>query len=251
PAPFDLDARDDRRAGRSRALGRGEAAHVIDCLVERRPVGPIEPIARDREVARFQDQSTILGPAAEPLVCGANRVGSARPDVIEDGSRAGPDELIGYGAAPAEGAPFGHVGRIGRREVQTSDRREVGGSDGPAGGRIDAHGTIFSIGRTRMPEAPAALRRGSSAQTSSAPTTAWIAIIPACASGITDGESSPGRSVSSSPSRSAGAFIIRYLRSRAAMTALSIVSTAASSAARWTWAVGLATRIASDVDRKS
>ena len=46
--------------------------------------------------------------------------------------------------------------------------------------------------------------------------------------------------------RAAGAFIIRYFRSRAAMTALSIVSTAASSSARWTWAVGLATRIASE-----
>ena len=44
-----------------------------------------------------------------------------------------------------------------------------------------------------MPDAPAALSRGSRPQTSSAPTTEWIAIIPAWASGMTVGDSSAGQ----------------------------------------------------------
>ena len=64
---------------------------------------------------------------------------------------------------------------------------------------------------------------------------------------MTDGDSRPGQQrLDARRAASAGAFIIRYLRPRAAMTALSIVSIAAISAARWRWAVGLATRTASD-----
>ena len=97
-----------------------------------------------------------------------------------------------------------------------------------------------------MPDAPAALSRGSRLQTASASTTAWMAIMPWWVSGMTDGDSSPGSSPLSSSSMAAGAFIIRYFRPRAARTAESIVSIAASSAARSTWATGLATRIAWD-----
>ena len=44
-----------------------------------------------------------------------------------------------------------------------------------------------------MPDAPAALRRGRRPQTSSAPTTEWIAIIPSWASGMTVGDSRAGQ----------------------------------------------------------
>ncbi len=53
--------------------------------------------------------------------------------------------------------------------------------------------------------------------------------MPLWASGMTDGDSRPGNSRSSSDSLVAGAFIIRYLRPRAAMTADSIVSIASTS----------------------
>ena len=49
-----------------------------------------------------------------------------------------------------------------------------------------------------MPEAPAALSRGSSDQTASASTTEWMAIIPSCASGMIEGDSRPGSRSSSS-----------------------------------------------------
>ena len=74
--------------------------------------------------------------------------------------------------------------------------------------------------------------------------------MPACASGITDGDSSPGSRASSSARCVAGAFIIRYLRPRAAMTAPSIVTIPSSSAARAWSAAGFATRTASE-DRMS
>src|SRR5471030_602332 len=65
------------------------------------------------------------------------------------------------------------------------------------------------MGRTRIPDAPAAFRRGRRLHTASALTTAWIAIIPLWARGMTEGEPRPGRMAVSSSSLALGAFIMR------------------------------------------
>ena len=96
--------------------------------------------------------------------------------------------------ATASGSPRRATARAGRR------RRSVGARRRRPGAARRAHGTIFSIGRTRIPDAPAALSRGSRPQTSSAPTTEWIAIMPSWASGMTVGDSSAGQEASSSAS---------------------------------------------------
>ncbi len=127
-----------------------------------------------------------------------------------------------------DGHAGGHVGEI---EALEAEGRVDGPRDARRRGNGHRHGTIFSIGRTRMPDAPEALSLGRRPHTSSAPTTEWIAIIPSCASGMTVGDSRAGSSASRSGRQAAGAFIIRYLRPRAAMTALIIVSMASRSAA--------------------
>ena len=237
PAALDLDATDDLGPIRPRPLAGGEPGDMIDHLVERASVGDVEPVAGRLEICPFEQEPAVGIAAAVPLVRLADRVGTARSDVGEDPPSAGPNVVIRDRAAADERAALGESGVIGRAEIDAADPDRLG-EPARAGRRgfrrrgRGRHGTIFSIGRTRIPDAPAALRRGSRPQTSSAPTTAWIAIIPSCASGITEGDSSPGRSVSSSARWVAGAFIIRYLRLRAAITALTIVSTALSSSAR-------------------
>ena len=87
----------------------------------------------------------------------------------EDGAGLLADARVRHGAAPQKSRDLGRDGRVsgspGEFQAAQSDGR-------------DAHGTSFSMGRMRMPDAPAALRRGSSDQTWSASTTEWIAIMP-------------------------------------------------------------------------
>src|SRR5664280_2762934 len=87
----------------------------------------------------------------------------------QDRAGALTDTVVRHGAAPQESFRLGRDGRIGGRsgELQAAQRDPRG-----------AHDTSFSMGRIRMPDAPAALRRGSNDQTWSASTTEWIAIIP-------------------------------------------------------------------------
>src|SRR6266566_5236793 len=93
------------------------------------------------------------------------------------------------------------------------------------GQRVDRdHGMSFSIGITRIEVAPAAFSGPSSAQTASASTTAWTAIIAGSASGITVGDCRPGITSLMRRRASAGAFIITYFLRRAAITLASIVS---------------------------
>ena len=224
PAAFDVDARGDGRAGRCRALSLGEAADVVDRLVERTADARLERVPRPGEVVGVEDEAAIETSATDLGIRLADGVVAAGPDVGERRANRLADARIRDRAAPDEGFVVAACGRIAG-----GDRGEIQPRDGERLGRHGrAHGTIFSIGRTRMPEAPAPLRRGRRLQTSSAPTTEWMAIIPEWASGMTVGDSRAGSSAWRSSRQAAGAFIIRYLRPRAAMTALSIVSIAAS-----------------------
>ena len=222
-------------------VGRWVSANrrtLLDGLVERPPDPRLERVAGRAEVGAFEDQSAVGPAATDPLVGLADRRVAARTHVGERRPRTVTDRRLRHGAAPDERVAVADCPRIAGR-----GRTEVEPAQADGRGR---HGTIFSIGSTRIPDAPAALSRGRRPQTSSAPTTEWIAIMPSWASGMIVGDSRAGSRPSSSASIEAGAFIIRYLRPRAAMTALSIVSMAASSDDRSRSAVGFATRIASD-----
>ena len=240
PAAFQLDPGCDPRSGALRSLGLGEAADVLDRLVERATDLRVERVPCRAELAAVQEETPVWPATAESFVGRPDRLVAARADGGQRGACALTDCGIRHGPASDEGGAVGPAGGVGRAENQAAQAefdRCVGRT----------HGTIFSIGSTRMPDAPAALSRGRRPHTSSEPTTEWIAIIPSCASGMTDGDSRPGRSASSSASFAAGAFISRYFWPRAAMTALSIVSIAASSVARSRWAAGFATRTASEL----
>jgi len=80
-------------------------------------------------------------------------------------------ELVGHGAAMRHRLERTASSRIGVSATEVEAAQ-------PDSRRSDGHGTIFSIGRTRIPDAPAALSRGRRPQTSSLPTTEWIAIMP-------------------------------------------------------------------------
>ena len=141
------------------------------------------------------------------------------------------------GAAAEEG-----VARAQRRpgrgaaEVQPAERRRSARQPAACG-----HGRIFSMGSTRMPEAPARLEPGQQAPD-----------LVGADDGVDRDHPGVGErdhrrrlearaaASSSSPSLAAGAFIIRYLRPRAAITEPSIVTMPSSSAgplataaARW------------------
>ena len=149
-----LEARRGRRGGRR---ARGRAGRRGD---RRRP-------ARWR-----RGRPCRRGPGRRP-----GSPGRARGRRVRDGAAA--DERVVVAAS------VGVAGGDGREVEPTEAERRRRRSPRPSMWRSRrAHGTIFSIGRTRIPDAPAALSRGSRPQTSSAPTTEWIAIIPAWASGM-------------------------------------------------------------------
>src|SRR6185295_11432186 len=75
--------------------------------------------------------------------------------------------------------------------------------------RDRGHGTILSIGSTRMPLAPAFLSCGTSELISSSSTTAWTATIPFSARFMTVGLLSPGISVTTAVSCFSGMLAIR------------------------------------------
>ena len=122
---------------------------------------------------------------------------AARADVGQRRAGRLADRGVGHGPAADQCVPLGDGRRVaggdrGQVEAtQTEGRRGRRRRDG-------AHGTIFSIGSTRIPDAPAPFRRGSRPQTSSAPTTVWTATMPSWASGMTVGDSRAGRRASSS-----------------------------------------------------
>src|SRR6185436_14991204 len=162
PATLDLDPGRDRRPYALRSLGLGEAADMIDRLLEGRPVLVGEPIAGCNELRALEDQPSIAQPATESLVRLADGGGTPRANVVEDRPGFGPDPLIRGGSATDQGSTLSDRGGLVGPEIQATQ-------DG-SGRSVDGHATIFSIGRTRIPDAPAALRRGSRLQTSSAPT---------------------------------------------------------------------------------
>src|SRR5699024_7584777 len=146
----------------------------------------------------------------------------AGPHLLEDAAHSLAQIGGGGGCAPHDGPPL-----LGR-ELGEADTPEPRCDQLAQGG----HGSSFSTGTTRMPLAPAARSRDRIACTWSDGTTAWTATMSSCASGMTDGESSPGRISSIASSDARGAFIMRYLTRRPATTASSIVTSSAARSAR-------------------
>ena len=162
PTSLDLHARHDRGRSGLGQLGHGEAADVLDHLLEPGPDPRRQRLARGFHL-RLADKQRAVGPtAAETGVGGADGRVAAGLDRGQDRPRAFADSLVRDDATPHESLDLRRDGRIYGRARQL----EAAQVDGRA-----AHETSFSIGRIRMPEAPAALRRGSSDQTASASTT--------------------------------------------------------------------------------
>ena len=179
---------------------------MVDRLVERAADAWLEAVAGAPELVRVEDEAAVRSAATDAGIGVADGVVASGADIGKRRAGGLTDRGVGDGATSDEGIVVASglgITRVDGGEVEPSKgeraRRPGCGVDrlGRRPGRRThgAHGTIFSIGRTRIPEAPAALSRGRRPQTSSAPTTEWIAIIPACASGITVGDSSAGKQV--------------------------------------------------------
>ena len=177
PAALDLDAGDDRRAGRGRPLGLGEAADVVDRLVEGAADVGVEARRGGAEVVGVEDEPAVRAAAADAL-----RWPRGRPRRRGRGRRRGSRGRRRGSAGPARRrvgrARRGRRRAAGRRPPRRSSRRrsEARRSRGVERGRVTGRSSR-SAGRGCRTR-PAALRRGSRPQTSSAPTTEWIAIMP-------------------------------------------------------------------------
>ena len=157
---------------------------MLDRLVEGAAHLRFERVACRAELAAVQEETPVRPATADALVGRTDRLVAAFADGGQRGACALADRRIRHGATSDERSTFGPACGVRRAEnhaAQAELDRCVGG----------AHGTIFSIGSTRMPDAPAAFSRGRRPHTSSEPTTEWIAIIPSCASGMTDGRLEP------------------------------------------------------------
>src|SRR4029078_13518407 len=123
---------------------------MIGRLVECPADGSFESVAGGDQLGPLEDQPAVGPTATEPLVLGADRLVAPSTDVGKDRPNVVADPRIRDGSAPDEGLALVPGIRIGRPE------------DEPPEPELDrrVHGTIFSIGSTRMPEAPAALSRG-------------------------------------------------------------------------------------------
>ena len=135
PAALDLDAGGDRRAGRGRrSLGLGEAADVVDRLIERTPDARLEALEGVAQVVRIEDQAAVAATAPDRLVRGTDRGIAAGADLGEGRPGRGPDRRVGHGPAPDEGVVVA---------------RSAGSPAATAGDRADAGGTARSGRRGR------------------------------------------------------------------------------------------------------
>ena len=150
-------------ARRGRALGLGEAADVGRSPGRARArIRGSRRVARGAQVVGVEDEAAVGAAAADARRWrrGPRRRRRARTSarIARAASRT---RGSGDGAAADEGVAVGDA-----RRVAGGDRAEVEAAQAePAAGRRlrRAHGTIFSIGSTRMPDAPAAFSRGQQA----------------------------------------------------------------------------------------
>ena len=98
--------------GRCRALGLGEAADVVDRLVEGAADPRVERVAAPREVAGVEDEAAVRPPATDRCVGVADGVVAAGADVGEGGAGGLADAWVRDGAAPDEGIVVAARGRV-------------------------------------------------------------------------------------------------------------------------------------------
>jgi hypothetical protein len=184
PAPLDLHARHDRRGAR---LGSSVSAkRRMFSIICSRPARMRGGSAS--RAASISARVTSSEPSARPP---PNGVGLADGGVAagldrgEDGAGALANPRIGHGAAPEEGLDLGRDGRIGRGAGQFQAAQAHGGGwswdelldrqdeDAGGAGGLEAGQQRPDLRRRRRPSG-------------------WRSC-PSCASGITDGDSRPGR----------------------------------------------------------
>ena len=177
-------------AGSRRTAGRGR-------WPGRAPGSIVRRGRRERRAAlRVSQQPAVRATPTYARVRLTDRLVTAGTYLVED--RAGSARMDGRARRHGARGRAGARPPPGRRQRRRRGRVAGAGRRRPTRARRRCrrrHGTIFSMGRTRMPDAPAALSRGRRPQTSSAPTTEWIAIMPSCASGMTVGDSRPAGGV--------------------------------------------------------
>ena len=126
PAALDLDAGGDLGRGRGRALGLGEAADVVDRLVEGSADVRFEGVARRFEVAGVEDEPTVRPSAtdggigvADGVVAAGADVGEGRADGFADcGSGAAPRRMSASWSRRAAGSPAATAARSSRVSVR-------------------------------------------------------------------------------------------------------------------------------------
>ena len=128
PAPLDLDAWGDRRAGGDGPLGLGEAPDVVDRLVEGSADAGLEAIARGSEVVRIEDEAAVGSATTDGGVRVADGGVAPRPDVRERRPGGLADGSVGDGAAAdeasrsarASGSPAATAARSRRRRRKSA-----------------------------------------------------------------------------------------------------------------------------------
>ncbi|MEA2654565.1 MAG: hypothetical protein QOI37_1792, partial [Chloroflexota bacterium] len=145
------------------------------------------------QVRGVEDEPPVPSATTHRLVGFADGDIAPRSNVGEDDANGVSRAGISNGPASDQAAVVAACLGFAGRNVGEVEPAQV------EGGHRLAHGMIFSMGTTRIPEAPAALSRGSRPQTSSELTTEWTAIMPVWASGMIVGDSRAGssRSISS------------------------------------------------------
>ena len=215
------------RVGR-RTLGRREPGEVLDHRLEARPDRPGEGVTRGAQLRRVEHEAAVGQAAAVALVGARDGRLPAGPDLGQDrgarphgrpGRRPRPDGR----AARASGH-----GRIAGDRARSSRASRIAAVGDGAGAltRRSSRSAGRGSRRRRWPAAGGAATRPR-------PLHHRVDRDHARVRERDDrGLSRPGRIASSSGRRALGAFIIRYLRPRAAMTDASIVSIAAISSGR-------------------
>ena len=143
PAPLDLDAGGDRGATRGGSLGLGEAADVVDRLVERATDARLEAVARVAQVGRVEDEAAVGAATTDGRVRVTDR-GVATFANVGEGRRGRPRGRVGRGprragsgrrcSRRASGSPAATAARSRRCRRSGAATSVVGPPDGAVSG---------------------------------------------------------------------------------------------------------------------
>ncbi len=119
----------------------------------------VEIRRRTREVIATEDEAPVREAAAEPPVVASHGLGALALHRVEDPSRSDPHGGVGNRSAPGQ-RDERRIGRGRGSGCAKVEPPQGEGTGSPIPGGPCGHGTIFSIGRTRIPDAPSSLEAG-------------------------------------------------------------------------------------------